>query len=261
MSEFDVDTAVEAVAVNTYAATGTDRWNALGARPNGGYLLGIALRALQREVTQPDPLAVSAFFLRPGAPGPATVRTEVARTGRRIATGEARLVQEDREILRTVAHFTDLTRATGRTAVLGEMPKLPPPDESVDIVGDIRVPGVSITDRYQYRMAAIPGWMRGQPTSDPSMSFWIRFKDGRAPDPLSMFAFVDAAYPAVMEIGEGASTTLELTVHVRARPAPGWLACHVRTRFVTGGYHEEDFEIWDSGGTLVAQSRQLALLA
>lgn len=33
------------------------------------------------------------------------------------------------------------------------------------------------------------------------------------------------------------------------------------TRFVSGGYHEEDFEVWDSAGALVAQSRQLALLA
>jgi hypothetical protein len=49
-------------------------------------------------------------------------------------------------------------------------------------------------------------------------------------------------------------------VHVRARPAPGWLACRVLTRHVIGGYHEEDFEVWDSRGTLVAQSRQLALL-
>ena len=29
---------------------------------------------------------------------------------------------------------------------------------------------------------------------------------------------------------------------------------------VIGGYHEEDFEIWDSEGRLVAQSRQFALL-
>ena len=40
----------------------------------------------------------------------------------------------------------------------------------------------------------------------------------------------------------------------------GWLACRVATRFVIGGYHEEDFEIWDSTGALVAQSRQLARL-
>jgi hypothetical protein len=32
------------------------------------------------------------------------------------------------------------------------------------------------------------------------------------------------------------------------------------TRFVSGGYHEEDFEVWDSAGTLVAQSRQPAMI-
>jgi Thioesterase-like superfamily len=46
----------------------------------------------------------------------------------------------------------------------------------------------------------------------------------------------------------------------RAHPAPGWLACRATTRFVSNGYHEEDFEVWDSAGTLVAQSRQLALI-
>jgi acyl-CoA thioesterase len=68
------------------------------------------------------------------------------------------------------------------------------------------------------------------------------------------------AVPAVFELGHYSSTTIELTVYVRARPAPGWLACRVSTRYVIEGYHEEDFEIWDSAGQLVAQSRQLALL-
>lgn len=261
MSEFDADTAVDAVAASTYAATVTDRWNAIGGRPNGGYLLAICMRAMQRELTLPDPLALSAFFLRPAAAGPALVRTEIVRTGRRVATGEARLFQDDREIVRAVASFTDLSQATGRTLVLNEMPKLPPPDQTIDLLGGATAPGIPITGRYDYRVAAMPGWIQGRPTDDPSMSFWIRFRDGRAADALSLVAIVDAAYPAVLEIGEPGSTTLELTVHVRARPAPGWLACRVTTRYVIGGYHEEDFEIWGADGTLVAQSRQLALLA
>ncbi len=44
-------------------------------------------------------------------------------------------------------------------------------------------------------------------------------------------------------------------------PAPGWLRVWVATRFLAGGYLEEDAEVWDSTDTLVAQSRQLARLA
>jgi hypothetical protein len=51
----------------------------------------------------PRTVVVSAFFLRPAIPGPAKVRTGVARSGRRVATGEARLIQEDREVVRAVA--------------------------------------------------------------------------------------------------------------------------------------------------------------
>jgi Acyl-CoA thioesterase C-terminal domain len=54
--------------------------------------------------------------------------------------------------------------------------------------------------------------------------------------------------------------TVELTAHVRARPAAGWLRCVFTTRFVTGGFLEEDGEVWDETSTLVAQSRQLALI-
>jgi acyl-CoA thioesterase len=88
----------------------------------------------------------------------------------------------------------------------------------------------------------------------------MRFADGRDADTLSLAPMLDGAPPAVMELGEYASSTVELTAHIRARPAPGWLACRVMTRYMLGGYHEEDFELWDSTGTLVAQGRQLAIL-
>ena len=52
--------------------------------------------------------------------------------------------------------------------------------------------------------------------------------------------------------------TVELTVHVRCRPAPGPLRVSITTRNLAGGFLEEDAEVWDSAGRLVAQSRQLA---
>ena len=110
---FDVDTRVEAVADHRFAAAITDRWNVLGGRPNGGYVMGVCLQALTRVMPSPDPLVVSAFFLRPTQPGPAEVQTAVVRTGRRISTGEATLYQDGKETLRVTAAFSDLRQAAG----------------------------------------------------------------------------------------------------------------------------------------------------
>ena len=257
---FDADTAVEPAGDGCYAARLTDRWTALGGTPNGGYMLAVTLRALAAEMPLPDPLVVSAYFLRPGAVGAAEVRTEVVRSGRRTATGQSTLHQDGREIVRLVATFGDLHDSSGRTAEFGTPPELPPPDHAHDLLLKGSLPGVSITEQVEYRTAEPPGWARGEPAGDPRQEFWMRFADGREPDPLALAALVDAAAPAVLDLGVRGSATLELTVHVRRRPAPGWLACRSTTRHVIGGYHEEDFEIWDSEGRLVAQSRQFALL-
>jgi acyl-CoA thioesterase len=255
---FDEDTHVEAAGDRTYAATLTDRWNALGGVPNGGYLLAVALSALRREMPLPDPVVASATYLRPGETGPAEIATEVARAGRRVATGEARLHQQGREIVRVVATFADLAAANGRTHVRSAPPDLPSPEMAKPLTA--KLPGVTITDRFDYRAKQAPGWADGTPSGEAETAFWMRFADGRDADPIALAAMVDAAAPAVLELGVPGSATIELTVHVRARPAPGWLACRAVTRHVIGGFHEEDFEIWDSAGALVAQSRQFALL-
>lgn len=257
---WDADTRVEPRGDGRFDATISDRWNAIGDRPNGGYVLGACLQALRAVLPLPDPFAVSAHFLRPTLAGAAEIRTEVARVGRRMATGAARLIQGGQETIRALATFTDLAAASGRTLDLASRPELPPPDACHDPLEGRSIPEISIVDRFDYRMADKPGWIHGRPTGDPTVRLWLRFRDGREPDTLSLPSFADAVFPAVMELGELGSSTLEMTVHVRARPAPGWLACRIATRHVISGYHEEDFDIWDSRGALVAQSRQLALL-
>ena len=54
--------------------------------------------------------------------------------------------------------------------------------------------------------------------------------------------------------------TVELTVHVRGVPAPGPLRVAFRSRFIHDGLLDEEGELWDSAGALVAQSRQLSLM-
>jgi hypothetical protein len=83
--------------------------------------------------------------------------------------------------------------------------------------------------------------------------------DHREPDPLLLLLAVDALPPVAFELGlPGWTPTLELTAHVRARPAPGWLRVSLTSRTMSGGYLEEDAEVWDSEDRLVALSRQLA---
>jgi len=274
---FDADTRVSPTAAGSgvFLASVTGRWGGITGVPNGGYLLATCTRALGLTVPFPDPIVVSGFFLRPGTPGPATIRTSVVREGRRTAFGEAVLSQAGKEVIRAAAAFARLggdgllpgsgplpgsgaLPSDGPLLVEGAPPDLPPPEECVGVpVGSFGP--ATIAERVEFRSRDLPGWFLGRPTGRPSSEFWMRFADGRDADLLSLLVLVDSTAPSVLELGVS-SATIQLTVHLRAHPAPGWLACRASTRFVSGGYHEEDFEVWDSAGTLVAQSRQLAVV-
>jgi acyl-CoA thioesterase len=261
----------------SFAASVTGRWGGITGVPNGGYLLATCTRALGLRVPFPDPIVVSGFFLRPGTPGPATVRTSVVREGRTTAFGEAVLSQGGKDVIRAAAAFARLSGSVsvsgsgsvsgswsgsesggGPVLVDGAPPDLPPPSDCVGVpVGSFGP--ATIAERIEFRSREFPVWFLGRPTGRPSSEFWMRFADGRNADLLALLVMVDSTAPSVLELGAG-SATIQLTVHLRAHPAPGWLATRATTRFVSGGYHEEDFEVWDSAGTLVAQSRQLAIV-
>jgi hypothetical protein len=117
-------------------------------------------------------------------------------------------------------------------------------------------------ERFDIRFdPACVGWAMGAPSGHGHIQAWFRMADGHDVDPVGLLMVCDALPPVTFDLGRpGWAPTLELTVHVRAVPAPGWLKVSHRTRNVAGGMFEEDCEVWDSAGRLVAQSRQLAML-
>jgi Acyl-CoA thioesterase C-terminal domain len=101
----------------------------------------------------------------------------------------------------------------------------------------------------------------GKPSGSGVIQGWFKLADDRPLDPIALLLVVDALPPVTFDLGlPGWAPTLELTAHVRAHPAPGWARVRHATRNISGGQFEEDCEVWDARGRLVAQSRQLALL-
>lgn len=265
-SEFDRDTAVTQRAPGVYDTELSAGWTIINA-VNGGYLLAILGRALAHALPHPDPFTVSAHYLTASRPGPAVVRTEVARTGRTLSTGQASLLQYDedgREVerIRVLATYGDLDTLPDEVHTTAKPPAIPPMDQCFGPQDSpAPVPGSSaIADRLMLKLdPATLGWALGSPSGNGEMRSWFGLADGRDHDPLSLLLAVDALPPTAFELGiRGWVPTVELTVHVRCRPAPGPLRVSITTRNFAGGFLEEDAEVWDSADRLVAQSRQLA---
>ncbi|OEJ24903.1 TesB-like acyl-CoA thioesterase 3 [Streptomyces agglomeratus] len=265
-SEFDRDTALTARAPGVYDAELSAGWTIIQA-VNGGYLLALLGRALGDALPHPDPFTISAHYLTPSVPGKAVVRTETVRTGRTLSTGQASLYQyaEDGtevERIRVLASYGDLDALPDDVRTTAKPPAMPPYEHCLGAdAGPAVIPGSSaITERLDIRLdPATVGWAIGAPSGKGEMRGWFGLADGRDADPLSLLLTVDALPPTSFELGlKGWTPTVELTTHIRCRPAPGPLRVSITTRNLAGGFLEEDAEVWDSADRLVAQSRQLA---
>jgi acyl-CoA thioesterase len=225
-------------------------------------------KAATEATHMPDTLAVTATFLSPPASGPAEITVDVAKRGRQSSVAEVALHQDGRTHIRATAVLGDLDARPGPNLDAAPCP-VPPLGQCVSISDS---PGPSamgppeIFEHFDVCLAPGTGWLRGQPAgtataTEPRIEGWTRFADGRAPDATSLLLFADAFPPAVLGLYPASWVpTLQYTVYVRARPRPGWLRGAFRTQSVVGGLLDEDGELFDSTGRLVAQSRQLALL-
>jgi acyl-CoA thioesterase len=262
-SAFDAATAVRRAEGGGLVAELDPGWDVGGGVLNGGYLLAVAGRAALVDSPHPHPVALSGSFLRAPGAGSVALTVQPATAGRTLAHSLVTLADSDGPCL--VVQATTATLGPGGVDWAPPMPDVPPVEECFSVAENaalapegVQVPGLVFHVDTRIDLATA-GWAFGRPSGEPLMRAWVRFADGRDPDPLALIQFADVLPPTSWSMGRmGWAPTVQLQALVRALPAPGWCLVEARANEVADGWLDEDYRIWDATGRLVAQSRQLA---
>jgi acyl-CoA thioesterase len=258
MTKFDEATQAIRVDESTYDVC-LDSGYSIGRPLNGGYLMAVLLRAAVDASPFEHPVSTTAQFLRSPAPGPAQVRVESLKTGRTVAFTRATLLQDGVPQIESLITTATLGEAE---PVYTDAPSvvMPPVEECVKLPDP--KPENNMTLNAQLDLRFDPpsiGWLKGDPAGRPESRAYFRLAEPQDADPYVLALAVDVLPPVVFSAGlRGWAPTVDLTWHLRALPAPGWLTLIGSGRLISDGWFDEEVEVWDSAGRLVAQSRQLA---
>jgi len=250
-----------------FGATVSPDWRA-GRGPHGGYIAAIILRALTVTVADParPPRSLTIHYARAPEPGPVEIATVIERAGRSVSTLSARVHQDGILIALALSAFS--VPWSGPELAEIQMPAVTPPDARSEPVR-IVAPGAPSFVRHlvlQPRLGGMPLTGTEQPMA---FGAWLGLAEPRPVDALSLAFYCDALIPTpFMRMDTPTpAPTIDLTVHFRA---PGrangsgdpheLCLAQARGRIIHEGFFEEDCVIWSADGTVLAQSRQLAIL-
>lgn len=248
-----------------WRATVPDGWDTRGVT-NGGFLMSIATRAMEAETSDRRLISATGTFVNPGTPGPIQIDVTELKSGRSLSTLTAGVSREGKGIVHVTGVFADPRRPKpDQDLVLGDPPELPDPDDCVEAVPDEDPEGFPppITGKIEARIhPEDANALLELPGDRPVVRGWFRLLDDERMDAQSVVLATDCFAPAILnsQYPAGWTPTIDLSVQIRNPEPTGWLACRFATRFVTDGLLEEDGDLWDESGRLVALSRQLALV-
>jgi hypothetical protein len=226
--------------------------------PNGGYLMALMANAMLQAGAKKKIAIVTATYIARCAAAEARVSLEKIAASAQFERLQASLYQDERERIRAWGTFVgeEMACALNRQEVAA--PQVAPLAECIAIP---QIPQFTLLDQMDLRLdPACAGWMSNRLVEKSEHKGWIRFKDDRPYDDLALLLIADA-FPPPVYVSQGLAAwvpTLELSVNIRKRPASQWLQCIFRTRFITCGLLEEDGQVWDETGELIAISRQIA---
>ena len=263
MNSFDQDISLTRVSASEFQVQISDAWQ-VNVGPNGGYIAAILLHATKQRLVDTQVRSFNCHFLSASVPGPATVSVSLEKSGRTISTVTAKLRQADRTIALAVANFANSRDVFSHTEV--NMPVVPAPDT---IPKKNRMnPDMSFFSafRSQYDQRLAIGPLPPAIEKKSRVGGWTRFAEPRPFDDLGLLAISDSWYPSIMSITDEAihAPTIDHTVHF-LHPLPlvqanGFVLVSFQSEIALDGYLIEDGFIWSESGTLLARSRQLAII-
>jgi acyl-CoA thioesterase len=214
-----------------------------------------ALRAMTAENAQAAQrvLALTVHFNAPVQPGAAVVRVRRDRPGGSVSSLAATLSQDNDSAVTAFASF-------GRTRTGPELDDTPPPD----VPDAARCPPLIVRPEIRARFP-LAGRFERRRLPAPNAGSWIRFAAPRPLDPLGVVALLDswtAAAAAKITVSR-MLTVVYFVQFLRPLPSPqpdDFVLVRVCCDSAEGGYADDQGELW-SGGTLIARSQQVVLIA
>lgn len=258
--EFDQAIAVRRTSEGVYDGEIAEGWDIRG-NANGGYVMALVANAMREECERPDPVTITLHYLAPLPAGPVRIEARVDKRGRRLSTVSATLSQGGRVAVRAIAafgNFDEMSPSVEHVAVVE--PDLPAPEACVQRQSHDGI--FPLVDRVEMRLHPVDaGFERGEKSGEALIRGWFRMPDERPNDAFSVMLAGDAFPPPVFNLESvvGWVPTVELTLHLRARPVPGWLRVRFASSIVRDGMCSEVGEVWDERGC-VAEVRQIGLL-
>jgi len=261
---FDADTAVEDLGGGRFGAEMSERWW-VGKGPNGGYVAAAILRAIQASASaERAPRSLTVHYQRAPLAGPVEISVEVEREGGRVTFLSARMTQAGKVQATAQAVLSEnWSDADGFSELT--MPDAGEPGELQTFDPGTVAGAPRMLQNYRARPALGEQAFSGGP---PHTGAWIRSREPRLLDAPLAAAFLDTWFPApfVRFKRPFGAPTIDYTVHFRSPlPPPGATPedpylVSFKSNIARHGFFEEDGELWSADGTLLAQSRQLALL-
>ncbi len=229
--------------------------------PFGGLMAALAVRAMREGLDiQPPLMTLTVQYLAAARFEDITFTPSLDRGGRSVAYASVRAGQPGRPALTAMGTFGTL----GHGPEVRPLTPSPTPFDALDPTPvDPRL-APWFTRYIDHRFDGGPKLGGGAPLTDPTLRLWMRTRDGRPLDELTLCFLLDGIFPSYMSVlplppVPSASVDLryDLIEPVTPDTSPdGWAIFQFRTRDVSGGWALDDGVAFAPDGRPLALARQ-----